>query len=200
MKILFLSNNDICDDLFYWLNDICLEDIVKFDKKVNLEKIKSINPNLIISYNYRYYITKDIIDYMNNSIINLHISLLPWNKGAYPNIWSFLDDTPKGVTIHLVNEFIDGGDILVQEEIFIDERIETLKSSYNLLHREIQNLFKIHWGSIKDGKIQPMRQCNKGTIHTVSDFKNICTIIDNWDISITELKKRYKNMVGDSLD
>ncbi len=28
------------------------------------------------------------------SIINLHISYLPWNKGAYPNVWSFIDETP----------------------------------------------------------------------------------------------------------
>ena len=95
MKILFLSNNDISNNLFYWLKAICLDDIVRYDKQIGLRKVKRINPNIIISYNYRYYITKDIIDYMNNNIINLHISLLPWNRGAYPNVWSFYMILPK---------------------------------------------------------------------------------------------------------
>ena len=143
MKILFLSNNDISNNLFYWLKAICLDDIVRYDKQIGLRKVKRINPNIIISYNYRYYITKDIIDYMNNNIINLHISLLPWNRGAYPNVWSFLNDTPKGVTIHQVNKVIDGGDILVQKEVFIDEVKETLNSSIYYYIQRFKNYLRI---------------------------------------------------------
>ena len=66
----------------------------------------------------------------------MHISLLPWNRGYHPNIWSFLEDTPKGVTIHYINEGIDTGDIIVQKEIVIDEDKETLKSSYEILHEK----------------------------------------------------------------
>ena len=29
------------------------------------------------------------------SFINMHISYLPWNRGFSPNIWSFIDNTPK---------------------------------------------------------------------------------------------------------
>lgn len=197
MKILYLSNNPISNNLFYWLQDDCLEDVILFNKKVNLFMIENMKIDFIISYNYRYYIPKEIIDYLKNSIVNLHISLLPWNKGAYPNIWSFLEDTPKGVTIHYVNEEIDGGDILLQKEIYIDESRETLYSSYKLLHMEIQDLFMKNWKKIKNGEIVPKPQICKGTLHTVSDFKSIEKIIDDWDMSISELKRRYKEMVGD---
>ena len=44
------------------------------------------------------------------------MSYLPWNRGADPNFWSILEDTPKGVTIHIMDESIDTGDILYQKD------------------------------------------------------------------------------------
>ncbi len=63
------------------------------------------------------------------SIINLHISFLPWNRGAHPNFWSFYDDTPKGVTIHLIDEGIDTGAIIYQKEITFDRNEKTFESN-----------------------------------------------------------------------
>lgn len=198
MNILFLSNNNISDDLFDWLKYTRHENVIKYNKKIDLDIVKSLNIDFIISYNYRYYIPYDIVEYLNQNVINLHISLLPWNKGAHPNVWSFLEETPKGVTIHLVNENIDGGDILLQKKVFINELEETLSSSYNLLHREIQKLFKVNWDDIKNKRIQPKPQCGEGSLHTISDFKEIENLIYGWDMPIMELKKRYRNMVGDN--
>ena len=58
------------------------------------------NIDFIISYGCRHILRKDILDKFPNKAINFHISLLPWNKGADPNLWSFLEDSPKGVTAH----------------------------------------------------------------------------------------------------
>ena len=148
MKILFLSNNAISDNLIYWLRNIAKEEVIVYDKPISIEFLKKIKPNFIISYNYRFIVKQEIINYIKNNIINLHISLLPWNKGADPNVWSLLEDTPKGVTIHIIDEGIDTGPILIQKEVYMDESIETLKSSYKKLHREIQELFKIKWNDI----------------------------------------------------
>ena len=37
----------------------------------------------------------------------MHISYLPFNRGAHPNYWSFKDNSPKGVTIHFIDNGID---------------------------------------------------------------------------------------------
>jgi len=95
---------------------------------------------------------------VKNNIINLHISLLLWNRGAYPNVWSFLEDTPKGVTIYIIDEGVDTGSILAQKEIYIDENIETLRSSYEKLHREIQALFREKWADIKNRSVKKIPQ------------------------------------------
>ena len=63
--------------------------------------------DFIISYGYRHILKKDLIEMFPRKIANLHISLLPWNRGADPNLWSFLEDTPKGVTIHYIDCSVD---------------------------------------------------------------------------------------------
>ena len=52
-----------------------------------------------------------------NNIINLHISYLPYNRGAHPNFWSFVENTPSGVSIHQVDSGIDTGKIVIQKQI-----------------------------------------------------------------------------------
>ncbi|MEW6410568.1 MAG: formyltransferase family protein [Nitrospirota bacterium] len=151
MKILFLGGN-MAKGLADWLEQQG-ETVIYREDKVTIDDLIQISPDMVASYNYKYLISQKIIEHVKGNAINLHISLLPWNKGAYPNIWSFLEDTPKGVTIHYIDEGVDTGDIIVQKEVFIDENTETLKSSYEILHREIQTLFKENWSMIKNNKI-----------------------------------------------
>ncbi len=194
MKILFFSNNEITYPLVEWLKNNKNEEVICSTNRITPEYLKEILPDMIISYNYRYIIKEDVLEYYDKWIINLHTSYLPWNKGADPNLWSFLDDTPKGVTIHLIDKGIDTGDILLQKRVYFDEEKETLLSSYKELHVEIQNLFKINWENIKTKHLVPKRQSEEGSIHYIKDFGKVRGILgeEGWDISITELKRRYK--------
>jgi methionyl-tRNA formyltransferase len=196
MKILFLGGN-LSKEIAEWLIKQG-EDVTYTEKKIDFDFILQVKSEMIISYNYRYIISKDIIEFVNGRAINLHISCLPWNKGAYPNIWSFLEDTPKGVTIHIIDEGIDTGSILIQKEVYIDENTETLRSFYEKLHREIQKLFKRNWNDIKNEKLKLRPQDSKGSMHYVKDFKKIEHLISDkgWDIPIKEFKNRYKNLIG----
>ena len=73
--------------------------------------------DFIVSYGYQYRLSKRVLDQINYRAINLHISYLPWNRGADPNLWSAVEDTPKGVTIHYIDDGFDTGDILFQKAI-----------------------------------------------------------------------------------
>jgi len=194
MKLLFLTNNEITYPLVEWLRGDKNEKVICSANKITPEYLKEILPDMIISYNYRYIIKEDVLEYYDKWIINLHISYLPWNKGADPNLWSFLDGTPKGVTIHLIDKGIDTGDILLRKQIYFDEEKETLFSSYKELHERIQELFKINWENIKTKHLVPRYQSEEGSMHYIKDFKKIKNILgeEGWDISITELKRRYK--------
>ncbi|WPM32354.1 formyltransferase family protein [Hydrogenobacter sp. T-2] len=193
MRILFLGGNSFSLELVEFLKSI-EEEVVYTQDRIDLDIVKKINPDFIISYNYKHIIPKEVVRAYYPRIINLHISFLPYNRGAYPNVWSFLEDTPKGVTIHLVDEGVDTGDILVQKEVFIDEEKETLRSSYLKLHREIQELFKENWESIKTLKIKPIKQHGGGSKHYRKEYSIFEPFIreKGWDTPIRELKEKYR--------
>jgi len=188
--VLFLTNNNISLDVYNWLKN--REDVFLYKEQVTLDFIKTFRPSFIVSYNYKYLISKEVIEYMNNKIINLHTSLLPWNKGAYPNFFSFYNNTPKGVTIHVVDEGIDTGDIFCQKEINFDENMESFESSYIKLNDEIQELFYMNWEDIKNGKITPQKQQVEGSYHTTSQLKKIQFI---WPFCWNENISKYKERI-----
>ncbi|MCM1498871.1 MAG: formyl transferase [Clostridium sp.] len=158
-----------------------------------MEMIKRINPRIIISYNYKYIVSSEVIDYVNGYIFNLHISYLPWNRGSSPNYWSFVENTPKGVTIHQMDKGLDTGDIIVQEEMFFDENEESFSSSYQKLNNKIVELFIQNWQSIKDKTYELKKQEGKGSYHTVKDFEQFTRgDIINWNENIADYKRELE--------
>lgn len=197
MIILFLTNNQNTKPLVDWLRHEAKEEVIIWNDKIMRKTIEKTVPDLIISYNYKYIIKEEILDLLPERVINLHISFLPFNRGANPNIWSFIENTPKGVTIHLVDTGIDTGDILLQDELVFKDEHETLSTSYQKLHERIQRLFMENWRRIKESQIIPQKQIGLGTSHSIKDFEKIEPILGNngWDVSILELKKRYKELI-----
>ncbi|RUL54194.1 formyltransferase family protein [Lysinibacillus antri] len=191
MKILYLGPRR--KHLIAFLEDF--SDVVfQTEDRITLDYLLKDSIDYIVSYGYRHIIAKDIIDFMENKTINLHISYLPWNRGANPNFWSFLDNTKKGVTIHFIDEGIDTGPIIAQKEIIFPEDI-TLRKSYNILSKEIENLFIEKWPEIRLGKCRPIPQkLEGGTIHFKKDIKEYEYLLtDGWDTPVTKLKEVRKN-------
>ena len=105
-------------------------------------KIESLSGyDCIISYGYQHILTQDVIDRYSCPIFNLHISYLPYNRGAHPNFWSFYDNTPSGVTIHLIDGGIDTGPIVKQRYVNFNESDDTFIKTYSVLKNSIESLF-----------------------------------------------------------
>lgn len=189
--ILLLSNNDNVK----LLKDKLDKDyeVVLYHDKVTPEYIKELNPEIVISYNYSHIVKEDVIDLLGDKIINMHCSLLPWNKGASPNIWSFIDDTPKGVTIHVLEKGLDTGRLLLQEEVTFDEETETLASSYNKLQETIVDLLVSNLEDILDGNIVPTEQKGEGSYHRTSDLK---ALLNGREIDYNMTIKQFKEFIA----
>lgn len=191
-KVLVLTNNSNSMQLISFLERNG-ENVSVINDRLELDMIKHISPQIIISYNYKYLISREVINYVKGEIFNLHISYLPWNKGANPNYWSFMDDTPKGVTIHQVSEGLDAGDILDQVEMVFDENEESFSSSYQKLNDRIVELFVQNWDSIKNKTYHLKKQEGLGTYHTIKDFKEFTGDgIVNWDVNVASYKRDWK--------
>ncbi|MBI5700296.1 methionyl-tRNA formyltransferase [Candidatus Saganbacteria bacterium] len=98
--------------------------------QIFFDKIKSFAPELIVVVAYGRILPKAIIDLPKYGAINVHASLLPKYRGAAPIQWAMLKGEIKtGVTIMHLDETLDTGDILLQDEAQIDpqDNSETLK-------------------------------------------------------------------------
>lgn len=92
---------------------------IRKDQKA-LEKIKEIKPDLNVVTAYGQIIPSSIIFLPEHNSINVHFSLLPKYRGASPVQWAILNGEDKtGVTIFELNEKMDEGDIISQQEVDI---------------------------------------------------------------------------------
>lgn len=196
MRILFVSNSDISQPLADWLTCQAHETVCAWAEKLSVNVVKNLHPDLLVSYNYRHIIREEVLNLLERKTMNLHISLLPWNRGAHPNLWSFLDGTAKGVTIHLIEKGVDTGDILLQHEVFFDEEVETLESSYKKLHQEIQKLFITHWDDLKHERLPARKQIGRGTKHYARECEELIALFGEtlWQMPIRLVKQKYQEL------
>ncbi|WP_028584667.1 formyltransferase family protein [Desulfogranum mediterraneum] len=182
-NVLFLGERG--NPLLVWLKNNG-ERVLQYSDVVNPKFILKNNVFFIVSYGYRYILRREVLEMMPSRAVNLHISYLPWNRGADPNFWSFVDDTPKGVTIHYIDEGVDTGDVIVQKKVDFDFSIETLASSYRVLQLEIQKLFIENWSEIKLGRCKREKQNGVGSMHRKKDIEGYDYLLtDGWDTSLS---------------
>ena len=97
--------------------------------RLDYQKVLDANPDIIITCAYGQIIPKEILEYPKYKCINIHASLLPKLRGGAPIHWSIINgDSKTGITIMYMNEKMDEGDILYQEEVEIldTDNVETL--------------------------------------------------------------------------
>ena len=189
MTIFFLYGNKLAIPLAEWLEQQG-HTLYRIDKEIRSVKDFGIVPDLIVSFTYRYIISNTVIDEVNGNVVNLHISFLPWNKGADPNMWSWINDTPKGVSLHYVTEKIDAGDIIIQS-ITQMENSETLESSYLKLMDDAISLFKRAFAAYRYWDVMRTQPCIDGTYHRVEDLNFIRNNID-FNMDVKEFVSAFK--------
>src|SRR5207248_7068189 len=88
------------------------------------------------------------------------------------NVWSIVDGTPAGVTLHYIDEHVDTGDIIAQREVLVDAA-DTGGTLYNKLERAAEALFCETWPLVRSGKAPRIPQGSGGTYHRVRDVEAI---------------------------
>ena len=153
--------------------------------KNNLNK----NTILVISFGYRNLIKKEILDFSKNiEFINLHMSYLPFNRGAHPNFWSFYENTQKGISIHLINNKIDQGKLILRKKIYFKNiKKHSFKTTYDILFKKLENLFIKNFSKIISKKYRIIKTQSKGSFHRKNELPK--TLV-NWDTNILEFSKK----------
>ncbi|CAO3460731.1 hypothetical protein [Azospirillum argentinense] len=100
------------------------------DNEEKLLRIFSeIQPDIIISVNYRRKISMNAVSMARIGAFNIHDSLLPHYRGFAPSVWALLrGEAETGVTLHEIVEEVDMGPIVAQRALPIlpDDTIREL--------------------------------------------------------------------------
>ena len=118
-----------------------------------LNKLKEINPDLIVLAGFLWKFPESIIDFYPNKIINIHPALLPkyGGKGMYGmNVHRAVlenRETETGITIHYVNKNYDEGEYIFQKSTNIEDcksadeiATEVLKLEHEYLPKTAEKL------------------------------------------------------------
>lgn len=195
MKILCLYGNECALELFAWIKGQHHEIVIE-QERLEVDWVQREAFDLVISYTYQYIVKQQIIDAVGGNIVNLHTSFLPFNRGSYPNIWSIIDHTPRGVTLHYINSELDKGDIISQKLVPLRNN-DTLQSSYDQLDLEAKHLFMDSFAFYDKWEDMRKKCIGIGTCYRDKDFQVIKNGIENWswDMDVDVFREKVYAMM-----
>lgn len=83
-----------------------------------IEEIEGMGADIFVVVAYGKILPRRVFDLPRYRTINLHPSLLPRYRGAAPMEWALINGEEKtGISVQLMNERMDAGDIVLQSDI-----------------------------------------------------------------------------------
>lgn len=118
-----------------------------------IAQVIKLAPDLIVVVAFGQILPRTLLDIPRYGCVNVHASLLPFYRGAAPINWVLINgETETGVTIMLLDEGMDTGDILLQEKLSIapTDTVATLhdrlaQSGALLLGKALDQLLSTGW-------------------------------------------------------
>ncbi len=164
-----------------------------FSSKACLEILKELNPSQILVYGTSI-IKGEIINYFKKKILNLHLGLSPFYRGAGTNYFPFVNNEPEyaGSTFMYLDQGIDTGEIIHQFRPLININDSFHQFSNRFLISSFKTYSKIAERNLKFGLCEPFSTNNiknkKRLVYKKSDFTSESVI------------KLYKNLKNGMLD
>ena len=161
----------------------------KINDRAQVNAVKALLPDLIVAYGCSI-IREDLLDAFPRRILNVHLGLSPYYRGAGTNFWPFANDEPEyaGATFMWIDAGVDTGEIIHQmrPRIFPDDSIHRIGT------RLIGDMTAVYADIIRSaGDLTPMTQpAAPGTVkvYRKSEFGDaaIKTLRQNFDSGMIE--------------
>jgi methionyl-tRNA formyltransferase len=139
---------------------------VKKDYKDIIEKY-----DLVISCHCKKIFPSELVNRVR--CVNIHPGLNPYNRGWYPQVFAINNKMPHGATIHLMDEKVDHGAILIQKELEIFSYDTSLSVYERVVDLEIE-LFKDNFENVIFGTSTPKEMESEGNYNGIADFNRLC--------------------------
>ncbi len=137
-----------------------------------LSRIAALECACALSINFGYILRHEFLQMFPRGVYNLHPSLLPHGRGACPNVWAIVDRHPAGVTLHAIDDGVDTGDIIAQQEVPVADW-DTGCTLYEKLHIAALELLRIALPELKADRLIRQPQPAAATTYRVQDLQRI---------------------------
>lgn len=149
-----------------------------------LTALQSLKANLQIVVAFRM-LPKIVWQMPEFGTFNLHASLLPEYRGAAPINWAIINgETKTGVSTFFIDEKIDTGNVILQEEVLIGDN-ENLGGLHDTLMEIGSNLVVKTVQLIKDDEVKTFKQLEIEEKAAPKIFNDTCKI--NWEDSLSNI-------------
>lgn len=177
MRICLFGQGPLCEAVSAALSAQGHQLIGPYASPQPTEVLKATQASVGLSAGYRHKLKPEEWACFPDGILNLHTSYLPWNRGAYPNVWPILDGSPAGVTLHRVDEGWDTGPWLARVRVPV-EPWDTAKTLYDkllvagvdLVVQNVNLAEKLFWPS-------GFPQEDAGSFHRKAEWDEVCEVM-----------------------
>jgi methionyl-tRNA formyltransferase len=141
---------------------VALQNNLKFYQpeklKTIFEELKGLQSDLILTCSYGKIIPRIYLNMPKYKCINIHTSLLPKLRGPNPIRYAILQNEKKtGVTLMYMEEGLDTGNIIFQQEVEITSK-ETYSTLYEKLSEASIQILKQHLHSLFSDNVISYKQ------------------------------------------
>lgn len=156
-----------------------------------INELKTLNPAVIVIVAYGQILPLEIIQLPEFGCVNVHASLLPKYRGAAPINWAIINGEEKtGITTMLMDEGIDTGHVLLQEETEINKE-DTAGSLSSRLSKIGADILMQTLEGLEKGSLKPKSQ--KGDVSYAPLLKKVDGLI-RWSKSARELSNLIRGV------
>ncbi|MCF8254207.1 MAG: methionyl-tRNA formyltransferase [Bacteroidia bacterium] len=157
-----------------------------------LNSLKMLNANLQIVVAFRM-LPQAVWQMPELGTFNLHTSLLPNYRGAAPINWAIINgETKTGVSTFFIDDKIDTGEMILQEEVLIDSE-ENAGSLHDKLMYLGSKLVLKTVSLIKHGSVKTTPQIDSEPIKTAYKLhKDNCKIV--WEDSADNIYNKIRGL------
>lgn len=157
-----------------------------------VEYVKGLNIDLIVVFFFPQILKTALLQTPRLGVLNCHPSLLPRYGGPHPAFWMLKNgESVAGVTVHVMTEKIDAGDIVAQQELIVGEN-ENAGQLTQRQHHAAAALLTEAVNAVAQGTLNPKPQ-NTAERTYFGKKKAADTILD-WNASARHIANLWRAM------
>lgn len=148
------------------------DDILPIDVNNEVGHIVS-NYDLVMSLHCKQIFPAELVRAVR--CVNVHPGYNPYNRGWFPHVFSLLNKKPVGVTIHEMDDQLDHGPIIVQEQVPLYEW-DTSQTVYERILDKEMELVEKYLMRIINADYHTKRTSIEGNVNYRKDYESLCKL------------------------